>query len=335
MARIRSMKPEFRTSLTVTSWPRDVRLFFSLLWGYCDDHGRGVDEPRLIKADCFPLDDDITSSTINEWLDLIAKTETVVRYTVGGKRFLAIPEWGQHQRPQHPRPSQFPPVEHADPVGNPSAIPSIDRSDHPEELTEFLMRDSGENHDAVTQEGLGSRRGSGEVEEENLSSEAADATPDGEDPGNPEPVMPVGPFKAGPGGKNDRADVAYLCDLLAHLMVGNECKPPTINKTWLDDARLMLDKDRRDFTKAAALIRWCQKDKFWKANIQSMPTFRAQYDQLRLKALAEWEKAKEDGWSPRQAPRHVDKGNPTTVPELDDDPFKAALGEIGDGGDGA
>ena len=50
MARIRSVKPELRTSLTVAQWPREVRYFWVLLWGYLDDHGYGVDEPRLIKA---------------------------------------------------------------------------------------------------------------------------------------------------------------------------------------------------------------------------------------------------------------------------------------------
>ena len=32
------------------------------------------------------------------------------------------------------------------------------------------------------------------------------------------------------------------------------------------------------------LIRWCQADPFWRRNVLSMPTFRAKYDQLRLKA---------------------------------------------------
>jgi hypothetical protein len=47
MARIRSMKPEFRRSRTVTSWPRDVRLTWALLWGYLDDEGRGEDDMAL------------------------------------------------------------------------------------------------------------------------------------------------------------------------------------------------------------------------------------------------------------------------------------------------
>lgn len=102
MARIRSVKPELRTSLTATRWPREVRYFWVLLWGYLDDHGYGVDEPRLIKPDCFPLDDDLTPDDIDKWLELIAASGSICRFTAGGRRYLHAPKWADHQRPQHP-----------------------------------------------------------------------------------------------------------------------------------------------------------------------------------------------------------------------------------------
>ena len=102
MARIRSVKPELRTSLTATQWPREVRYFWVLLWGYLDDHGYGVDEPRLIKPDCFPLDDDLTPDDIDKWLELIAASGSICRFTVGERRYLHAPKWADHQRPQHP-----------------------------------------------------------------------------------------------------------------------------------------------------------------------------------------------------------------------------------------
>ena len=115
MARIRSVKPQLRTSLTVAEWPREVRYFWVLLWGYLDDHGRGVDDARLIKADCFPLDDDLNRAVIDDWLTLIAKTPddegdlpTLCRYEVRGRRFVHAPKWTGHQRPQHPKDSELP-----------------------------------------------------------------------------------------------------------------------------------------------------------------------------------------------------------------------------------
>ena len=46
----------------------------------------------------------------------------------------------------------------------------------------------------------------------------------------------------------------------------------------------MLERDNRDAAQAERLVRWCQADEFWQGNIHSMPTFRRQYDKLRLKA---------------------------------------------------
>lgn len=79
-----------------------------------------------------------------------------------------------------------------------------------------------------------------------------------------------------------------LCELLAQLIVENGSNKPPITKRWLDAARLMLTRDGRDYAKAQRLVTWCQADEFWRSNVMSMPKFREQYDQLRLKALEDW-----------------------------------------------
>lgn len=73
-----------------------------------------------------------------------------------------------------------------------------------------------------------------------------------------------------------------LCSLLAELMVENQCKPPTISNTWLDAERRLVNIDHRDPAEAEKVLRWCQKDQFWRANILSLPKFRAQYDKLQI-----------------------------------------------------
>jgi hypothetical protein len=82
----------------------------------------------------------------------------------------------------------------------------------------------------------------------------------------------------------DEEAARLLCEHLAKLMVTNGCKPPTITKAWLTDARLMITKDGRDRREAWRLISWCQADSFWRSNILSMPKFRQQYDKLRQRA---------------------------------------------------
>jgi hypothetical protein len=115
MARIRSIKPEMRTSITVSLWPREVRYFFILLWGYLDDYGRGVDDELLIASDCFPRDRDITPERVDAWLELIADSGPVCRYEVDGRRYLHAPNWREHQKPSHPTRSKVPPCPEDEP----------------------------------------------------------------------------------------------------------------------------------------------------------------------------------------------------------------------------
>jgi hypothetical protein len=61
MAKTRMLKHDLRTSEKVATWPIEIRYFWVLLWGYVDDHGKGKDTPLLVKADCFPLDPNITA----------------------------------------------------------------------------------------------------------------------------------------------------------------------------------------------------------------------------------------------------------------------------------
>jgi len=114
VARIRSAKPELRRDLTVAEWPREVRYAWVLLWGYLDDHGRGHDDMRLVCADLFPLDRDVTDRKMDRWLTLMSTTSVapgkpvLCRYTVDGRSYLHAPKWDRSQRVSHPQPSLIP-----------------------------------------------------------------------------------------------------------------------------------------------------------------------------------------------------------------------------------
>lgn len=99
--------------------------------------------------------------------------------------------------------------------------------------------------------------------------------------------VPTRPLKDIPA---DRPDIESLCTHLADRIAANGSKRPEVTKGWRDAARLLLDKDGHEPAKAKRLIDWCQADSFWRANVLSMPTFRAKYDQLRLVALADFER---------------------------------------------
>lgn len=116
MARIRSIKPEVRKSDTVAAWPREVRLAWVYLWGYLDDHGRGKDDMRLIVAECFPLDRDVTERKMERWIELMAEKPedddelpALCRYEVRRRHYLHAVKWTEHQRVSHPQDSRIPP----------------------------------------------------------------------------------------------------------------------------------------------------------------------------------------------------------------------------------
>lgn len=108
MARIRSIKPEIRTSEKVNAWPVEVRYFWIMLWGYVDDHGRGRDNPKLIVADTYPLDDEVSHKDVERWLRILERDGVIHRYKVDEKPYLLVLNWSEHQKPSHPARSVIP-----------------------------------------------------------------------------------------------------------------------------------------------------------------------------------------------------------------------------------
>jgi len=274
MARIRSVKPELRTSLTASTWPVPVRYLWVLLWGYLDDHGRGVDEPRLIKADCLPLDDDVSVAAVDSWLAMMAASidgqkPSVCRYEVGGRRFLHAVSWTDHQRPQHPKDSRIPPCPRDHDTHAERSSP--DASTQPE-------KSSGGLHEVLTPEVEGVV---------------------GEVVGGGGVVVAV------------RRDVESVCDHLANRIESNGSRRPPVTDRWKDAARLLLDKDTRTEAEIHAAVDWCQDDEFWRSVILSFPKLREKFDQMRLQAEKPHRRPTPqddtDGWYERSLARARDR----------------------------
>ncbi|TDC30082.1 hypothetical protein E1211_24870 [Micromonospora sp. 15K316] len=106
---------------------------------------------------------------------------------------------------------------------------------------------------------------------------------------NPEPAPASGPAGRSSAKKHaskteekPREDVERICKYLAEWIIRNGSRQPTISKEWRDEARRLIDRDKRPVEEIRDVIRWCQRDPFWRKNILSMPKFRQQYDRLRL-----------------------------------------------------
>lgn len=101
MARIRSIKPEFWTSEQVMECSRDARLLFIGLWTFCDDGGRMPFSPKRLKAQIFPVDDDVSSESVRRMIVELSSNGLVEIYTIENKEFLQITGW-HHQKIDRP-----------------------------------------------------------------------------------------------------------------------------------------------------------------------------------------------------------------------------------------
>ena len=108
MARIRSIKPEFFKSETLSLLPIPARMTFIGLWTEADDAGRLVDNSKLLKGSLWPLDDDVTAVDVSLHIHMLADVGLVERYEVEGRRYLHVCGWDEHQKINRPSPSKHP-----------------------------------------------------------------------------------------------------------------------------------------------------------------------------------------------------------------------------------
>lgn len=265
MPRIRTIKPEFWTSEIVAGWHPETRLTFIGLWTLADDNGVGLANERLIASQLYPLDDPQEASVrVHRALTEASNKGQIVLYEAAGKRLYYCTGWDEHQRINRPSTSRFPRPDNVSP-----RPPTSGNDGHASSTTGAVTEPGVSPHRDLSEgsppEGKG-REG---------SSSSDTAPPRSDKPKPPEP---------------HRDDVEAVCTRLRDLIVANGSKEPTITQEWRRQARLMIDNDKRDLSKALNLIEWCQKDSFWQGNVLSMPKFRQQYDQLALKAREEWRK---------------------------------------------
>jgi hypothetical protein len=107
VARIRTIKPDFFTSLTISELTLPARLTFIGLWTHADDAGRCVDDVRLIRAALWALDDR-TFGEVEKDLEELSGASLIRRYMISGKRYLEITGWSEHQKISHPSKSRLP-----------------------------------------------------------------------------------------------------------------------------------------------------------------------------------------------------------------------------------
>lgn len=258
MPRIRTIKPDFWRSEEIAALPKPVRLTFIGLWTYVDDNGVGLDNYKLVAAELYPLEDDPRESLANvrEDLELLAKVDKIVRYTVAGKAYLEIVNWEKHQKIDRPGRPRYPTSCHPDAIA--LGCENIRNVPAGESLLDEPSRESRD----TPSPGIGNR-------EQGIGNREQGTSTSGKNPRRDEATRP---------------DVDLICQRLADQIEANGSKRPEISAKWRTEARLLIDKDGRTVDQIIRAIDWCQNDPFWRPNVMSMPKLREKYDQLRLAA---------------------------------------------------
>ena len=87
------------------SWFEEC-LFYRLIVN-CDDYGRYDGRPAIIKNRLFPLKEDLTICEVSDAIQSLVGAELVALYIVGGRPYLQLVTWDEHQRIRAKR-SKFP-----------------------------------------------------------------------------------------------------------------------------------------------------------------------------------------------------------------------------------
>lgn len=110
MARIRSIKPDLWLSPQVMNLELGARLLFIGLITQADDQGRGVADPRRLKAAVLPGDQDVTAVQVDGWLSAIEAEGLAILYTAENHgRLYQLRTWHVHQSINKANPSNYPP----------------------------------------------------------------------------------------------------------------------------------------------------------------------------------------------------------------------------------
>lgn len=105
--RIRTIKPEFWMSESLSRVSIGARLLFIGLWSCCDDSGRARASSRLLASLLFPYGD-VSAEQISEWMAELSAEGMVRAYICEGNHYLDIPKWLSHQRIDRPSKSRIP-----------------------------------------------------------------------------------------------------------------------------------------------------------------------------------------------------------------------------------
>lgn len=112
MARIRTIKPGFYASESLSEVSIYAERTFGGLITLVDDSGRIKDNAAIIHGAIWALRPEHTAVDVESDLIQLEKASLICRYTVNGKRYLHLITFGEHQKISHATESKLPECPH-------------------------------------------------------------------------------------------------------------------------------------------------------------------------------------------------------------------------------
>ena len=101
----RILRDGILTSERVDLLDLGAEVFYRRLMSVVDDYGRYYAKPELLRSACYPLRPDVLLDQVARWLQECSDARLLSTYTVQGKRYLELANFGQRTRtPRYPGP---------------------------------------------------------------------------------------------------------------------------------------------------------------------------------------------------------------------------------------
>ena len=109
MARKRMIDPKFWTDDKVIELKRDSRLLFIGMWNFSNDLGLHIDNDKVLKAEIYPADEDITMQEIKLMKKELIEFGLIVigKCKITDTSLIKITNWNLYQKISKPQPSKY------------------------------------------------------------------------------------------------------------------------------------------------------------------------------------------------------------------------------------
>ena len=105
MARKRVIDPKFWTDDKIIELASEQKLLYLGMMNHSDDRGIHKNNPKVLKAEIFPAEDNITSQLVEEYIKVLLTSQLLLISKDG--RLLRFANWDIYQKIQHKTPSKY------------------------------------------------------------------------------------------------------------------------------------------------------------------------------------------------------------------------------------